>query len=639
MKSATPHLRRAVLLATAALCSSVAGLPHAAGQANLSSAPPAKPAALSDQQRRDAEQAYLDGARLLDRHAIEPALQRFERAAQLDPTHSEYALAATVAREHLVTALVQQASQARLAGHPNESQRLLAQAIALDPQNAIAAQHATTPPPAQQIETPQLDTAIQADPTLAGAVALAPNHSTQSFHIRADVQQTLTQVTAAFGIRAVFDPTVTRQMLRFDLDHTTYAECMPILLDMTHLLAVPLDAQSIFLAPDTPDNRQRLERQLEETIYLPALTNEQRTELGNVVKNIFDLKQSAVQNSTGTLTLRAPANLLPAINYTLADLIDGGSEVLLDVSLYAIDRSRTRETGTSLPQQFGIYNVNSAAQQLVSQNQSLVNQAIASGLIPANASNLTIALALIASGLVQSSLLSTTVGIFGGGLTQSGITASSNPTFTLALNSSETHALDAVQLRVGDHQSGTFRSGTRYPITTSTYTSGTANSSALSGVTINGVSASSLLSQYLGTASSVTVPQIQYEDLGLTFKASPIVQKTDDVTIHLDLKIEALAGTALNNIPVLASRQIVSDMTLHDGQTALLVSSLSKAETAAVNGTPGLGELPGFSSALSDRSAQNTSSQMVMLVTPHIVRHRSHTLASPQILLHIPQTD
>src|SRR5262249_41782119 len=136
-------------------------------------------------------------------------------------------------------------------------------------------------------------------------------------------------------------------------------------------------------------------------------------------------------------------------------------------------------------------------------------------------------------------------------------------TFHLALNSSDTRALDSIKLRLADRQTGDFRSGTRYPIITSTYTSGLAGTpTSLAGVTINGVSASSLLNQ----SSSVTIPQIQYEDLGLILKVTPTVQKSGLVSMKLDLKIEALAGGSLNNIPVLANRQYVSDVTVADGE-------------------------------------------------------------------------
>ena len=583
-------------------------------------------------QLQAADEAYLNGARFLDHKNLAGAEAEFKKAAALAPHNSDYALALTVTREHRVTELVQQASKARLMGHHEAADNLLAQARVLDPQNTIVTQH-LDPGPLPASFTPSLNSSKMVQ-TYAGPITLLPNATTQSFHLRSDVKDVFTNVAGKYGIRVVFDDTVTPKNLRFDLDDTNYSQVMPILLDMARLFAVPLDAHSIFIAKDSLETRQRLERQLEETIYIPALTQEQMNELINVVRNIFDLKQVTVQIGLGTLIVRAPESILSAMNLILADLIDGGSEVMLDLKLYSVDKSRTRNIGATLPQQTGIYNVESAAQNLVSQNQSLVDQAIAEGLVPAGSSNITIALALIASGLVQSTLLSNTIGFFGGGITMTGVTTNANPSFSLALNSSDTRILDDIQMRIGDHQSATFRAGTRYPITTSTYsfTSASATSSALAGVTINGVSAASLL----GSTSSVTVPQISYEDLGVTFKASPIVQKSNNVALHLDLKIEALTGTSVNNIPVLGNRQFVADITVADGQTALMVSGLSKTESGAVSGIPGLGELPGFQTAVADKTTELDSSDLVMLITPHIVRRRSSIISGPRIAINLP---
>ena len=123
---------------------------------------------------------------------------------------------------------------------------------------------------------------------------------------------------------------------------------------------------------------------------------------------------------------------------------------MIELKLYAVDKTHQRNIGAQLPQQVGLYSVASEAANIVNQNQSLVNQAIAQGLVPAGASNIDIALALIGSGLVQSTLLSSTIGFFGGGLTQTGVTTNVFPTFNLALNSSDTRALDDIQIRVGD---------------------------------------------------------------------------------------------------------------------------------------------------------------------------------------------
>ncbi len=580
-----------------------------------------------------ADDAYLAGARLLERKDLAGAEKEFARALNLNPSNSEYALALALAREHHVTELIQESGKARLLGQTDKAEKLLAEARLLDPQNNIVTQHTDTAGPtisfSPKIEVPA-EPWIRQGPAIAGPVTLQPKAGTQSFHMHSDVQDVLRQVFSSYGINPSFDASVPRQNLRFDLDDAPYQLAAPILLEMAGLFAVPLDPKSVLIAKDTTENRQRFERQLQETIYIPAMTPEQMQELGNIIRTVFDVKQLSVETTAGDLVLRAPEATLTAVNLTLADLLDGGSQVMLELNLYSVDRTRQQNIGVQLPQQIGVYNVASEASSIVNANQTLVNQAIAQGLVPANASNVTIALALIASGLVQNTLLTNTIGFFGGGLTQTGLSANVNTTLNLGLNSSDARTLDNVQLRVGDRQAATFRAGTRYPITTSTYTTGgVTNSASLAGVTINGVSASSLLNQLTGTAT--TIPQIQYEDLGLTLKATPTVQKSGEISMKLDLKVEALAGSSINNIPILASRQFVSDVTVADGETALLFSTVTKSESTAISGLPGLGELPGFQTATADTTKETDSSEIVLLITPHIVRRRSSIVAGPRI--------
>src|SRR3981081_410731 len=524
-------------------------------------------------QTQAARAPYLAGARLLDHDDLARAEIQFDKAVKLNPSNSDYAMAYSITHQRHITELVKESGKARLLGHNEKAEPPLAEARLLDPQNNTVGQ-SVDPGGLPRAFHPTIEPWIREGPAIAGPVTLLPEPGPKSFHLHADEQDVIRQVLSNYGIAATFDESVPRQNIRFDLDDSPYQQAVPILLSMTHLFAVPLDPKSVLIAKDTPENRQRLEHQLQETIYIPGMTNEQMDEFGNVVRNVFDVKQLPVDKSAGTLVIRAPQETLSYINLTLADLIDGGSEVMIDLKLYAVNKTNQRNIGAQLPQQIGLYNVNAAAQNLVASNQSIVNQAIAQGLIPAGSSNITIALALIASGLVQSTLLSNTVGFFGGGLTTTGVTTNQNPAFNLALTSSDTRALNDIQIRVGDRQPATFRIGQRYPITTATYsTASPAQTSALSGISINGVSASSLLNAAVG--SPITIPQIQYEDLGLTLKATPVVQRSGAVKMHIDLKIEALTGGSVNAIPILNSQQFASDVTIDDGDTALMVSRLT----------------------------------------------------------------
>jgi Flp pilus assembly secretin CpaC len=638
--TATPQ-PRASAIARRAITFALCGLSIATlAQAPAGNTPPNQKATDTSgtptkRQTQAAEDAYLTGARMLDRNDLAGAEIQFDKAVKLNRSNSDYANAYAITHQRHITELVQESGKARLLGQNEKAETLLAEARLLDPQNNIVGQ-GPDPGALPKLFHPKIEPWIREGPAIAGPITLLPDPTPRSFHLRADEQDVIRQVLSSYGITAAFDESVQRQNLRFDLDASPYQQAVPILLGIAHLFAVPLDAKSVLIAKDTPENRQRFEHQLQETIYIPGMTNEQMDEFGNVVRNVFDVKQLTVDKSAGTLVIRAPQETLSYVNLTLADLIDGGSEVMIELKLYAVDRTNQRNIGAQLPQQIGLYNVSAAATNLVNANQSLVNQAIAQGLIPAGSSNITIALALIASGLVQSTLLSNTIGFFGGGLTATGVTINQNPTFNLALTASDTRALNDIQIRIGDRQAATFRIGQRYPITTATYsTASPAQTSALSNISVNGVPAANLLNAAVG--SPITIPQIQYEDLGLTLKATPIVLPSGDIKMHLDLKIEALAGGTVNNIPILNSQQFVSDVTVPDGDTAVMVSSLTKSESASISGYPGLADLPGFQTATADKITTTDSSELLLLVTPHVTRRRTNVTAGPRIAINLPQ--
>jgi Flp pilus assembly secretin CpaC len=624
---------------------------------------------------RQAEDAYLAGAKKLQRDDLIGAEREFTRAQKLDPGNRDYAIAIALARQHQLTELVRQAGKARQDGNPQKAEKLLAQARAISPDDPIVIEHsgpdlaktasATEAPDAdsRQIDSDQaaakpggkIDGALTgplADrarmlsagdanepwkikaPALEGAIRLAPSDAVKSFHLRGVSPDVLRDVASAYGIRVVADESVERKAVRFDMEDMHYGQAMAALMQMTHVFAVPVDETTVLVAKDDLANRQRLERLVEETIYLPGSTQEQINDMANVARNIFEVRQATAQAASGSIAVRAPQEVLETMNRVIEGLIDAPGEVMVEVKMVEVDTTRTTNAGANIPTAAGIYNVDQAATALVNANQSLVQQAIAQGLVSTTDSNLFIAYGLIASGLVQSSLFNSTIGTIGGGTLMTGITETGNIAFNLGLNSSDSRTLDDVQMRVGDRQEAVFREGTRYPIVSSTYSSGLSTAaSALSNKTINGVSVASLLSQYTG-GSSMTIPQVTYEDLGITLKATPAILKSGRINLKLDLKIESLSGSTSDGNPILDSRQMASDITVGEGESALMVSNVSKSETAAIKGIPGLSELPGFQMPIAQDSVKDTS-QLVIVVTPHVVRRRSDLLAGPRIALRV----
>ena len=586
-------------------------------------------------QVREAEDAYLQGAKAIDRKDLEAAEKSFARAVQLNPKNRDYALALLVTREHRLSELVQLAAKDRLVGKNEQAEQLLAEARKIDPNNAIIAQHFESPTVPGASVLPATDSAAG---SLGGPVQLAPKPGKQDVHLRGGASEILRSLYAQFGITASFDSSVRNGFpVKLELEGVTFEEAARIASEMTHTFDVPLQPNTAMIAEDTEDNRKRLKPLVEETLYMPGLQEGQMQEMANLARTVFELPLVTASPTTDTIVVHGDLDNLKVLNATYDGLLNGASDVMLDVKLYEIDRTHTRNLGLQLPSSIGAFSVAQEAQQLVTANQSTINTAIADGVIKLTGNSvtdlITEAAFLIESGVASSTQFSNILGLVGNGLTLGGVYLGSGATINLLLNSSDVRTLDAVQLRSGTNQDATFRAGERYPIITSTYTTGISSStaSAVSGLNINGTSVSSLLQQYLGT-SSVTVPQVQYEDLGLTLKATPLILRAGTVQLKLDMKIESLGAGSLNGIPVLNSRQLTSIATIPAGQTALLVSEISRSETKAVQGLPGLSELPGFQGTTNENKEVDTG-ELLITITPHVVREGGLRIASRPLLM------
>jgi general secretion pathway protein D len=397
---------------------------------------------------------------------------------------------------------------------------------------------------------------------------------------------------------------------------------------------VPLDQKRVLIAHDTKENRAKFERQVMETIYLPGLTNTEMSDMGNVARNVFEAQQATVQAEEHTLTVRAPGDRIDALNNTFADLLDGRSEILLTLKLYEIDRTRTTNIGAQLPQTTTVFNVPTEVNQILNNNQSAVQQIIAAGLANPG-DDVAIVAILVATGAVTGTVFNQPFALFGGGITQSGLSLNQGATANFSLNSSDARMLDQVQMRVLDQEDATFRSGTRYPIVTSTYSGLTGTTLGIGGISTPGISTAlqnlGINAAQLQSTTNQTIPQVQYEDLGLTLKATPHILQNHDVTLKIDLKIESLSGQTLNSNPVLNSRQYQGSITLLPGESSEIVTYLTKQQSAAVTGIPGLSELPGFQST-TNKQGEVDSTDLVILITPHVVR-LSHTKPASRLVM------
>ena len=581
----------------------------------------------SQHDKRAAAKAYLSGAHAIEERNTRAAYDAFSKAAELDPTNSDYKNAVAIAKAHFVTDLIQQAEKARILGKNDVVNARLAEALQLDPTNPIVAQHISEL--ADLVSEPPKTDDITS--SIADAIQLEPTPGKHSFHIRADGLSLLRQVLSSYGIAPSFDSSVSSQPVRFDVEDVDFQQAQQLLRLETNTFFVPLDPHRVLVAKDTRANRQEYERLLLETVYLPGLNTQEITDVSNLARNVLEIQQVAAEPSKNTLSVRGPETRLALFNRTLHGLMDGRSQVLLEVRIYEIQRTRNLNVGVQLPQQFNAFNLNTEIQNVLNNNQQLIQEIVSSGL--ANANDLeAIAAILIASGQVAgNSILTQPFAVFGGGLTATGLTLGTI-TVNAGLNTSDSRAIDQLQLRLQDQETGDILAGIRYPIIQSSY-------SNLTGVGVNipGLNTPGLSSQLaaLGingsSLNAQTIPQVQYQDLGLQMKTTPYIHRDQSVSLKLDLKVQALGGSSINQIPILTNRQFTAALDLKDGESALVTSDLSSQEARAVSGLPGLSEIPGLQST-TNKEVQRSNDELVVLITPHVVR-LPHPSGASQVML------
>ena len=584
---------------------------------------------VTNHDRDRAQHFFIDGGKAIAADHLDAAVTAFAQALALDPGNRDYDAALAIARDNLATQLMQQALKARMLGDNVTWRARMKQAAIQDSHNPLVLEHEND----LVDEVPKDAVLNQMTDDAGPPVVLKPDPGVQSFHLQLPQAQLLRQVMSAYGISAAVDSSIPTEPVRFDADEADFAQAQQMLTLATGSFVVPLDPRRALLALDTKENRGKYERLALETVYLPGLTSAELTDVSNIARNVFEAQQATVHEASNTMTVRAPAVRMNALNFELNELLAGRSETVLDINMYEVQRERMANEGAELPQSTTLFNLGSETQSLIANNPQLVQQIISSGLAsPGNIEE--IAVALVLSGQAGSTLLSQPFAYFGGGLTTTGLTLSSAAA-NAQLNTSETRMVDRIQLRLLDQEEGSLKIGERYPIVTSSYSNLQTGSTSIAGITSAGLSNTlqnlgvNLAS--LSASASATIPQVQYQDLGLILNATPRIEQGRDVSLKLRLQLSSLSGQSANGNPVLNNRQFNSVINVKPGEKTVLVSQISNQEATALIGIPLLSEIPGFEFG-TDRTTDHTRDSLIIVITPHIVR-LTHTHAEGQMVL------
>ena len=551
-----------------------------------------------------AKRQFATGAKLQAAGKTQAAFEQFEQAAQLDPRNVEYLRAREVTRQQLVMAALERGNQAMLAQHEVAAAAEFRRALEIDPTNQFARQRLS-------------DSSWAPDrvpsKTLEGTkksidVRLSPSTERKDFHYRGDSKTLLTQIARAYGITATIDDSVQTRQLHFNIDNVTFAEAMEAATRTTKTFWIALSGSQMYVVSDTADNRRNFERMAIRTFYLSdILTPQELMDTVNALRVLLDIRFVQQDAAASTITVRAPLGVVEAASQLIESLAGGRPQLMLDVRVYQISSSLVRQMGTQLPTNFNVFNISpTLLASLIPGASDLINQLIASGGInQANSQAIQALLAQVQSS-AQSSLLTTPFATFGGGLTLTGVSATPPIAVKLSVNESDVHSLQHVTLRTSQNTAALLRLGQRYPFVNATFAP---------------IYNTSAISKVLGNQSyKAPFPSINYEDLGLNMKATPIIHSNTDVDLKLEINIRTLGGQSVNGIPIINNREYVGSISLKNDEPGVVAGLLSKADSLSLSGYPFLSRVPGvnYSTAVHDKNVNDD--ELLIIMTPHILR-------------------
>jgi type II secretory pathway component GspD/PulD (secretin) len=453
-------------------------LPPSTPQVQTAPPPPRK------QDVKRAKEAAKLGTKAAEANDWQASFDAFNDAAIWDPSNLEYLQGLAISRAHLVQVRIESAEKAAVSGDIGHALRLLREARSLDPSNRVVADRLTElsaldPGRAKEVAT---------ETKLTGQILLEHQEGVQTFHLRGMTQGAYEEIARRFGVDVAFDVDVRERPVRLDLENVDFATIMRVLGEATGTFWRPLTKKLFFVAPDTTQKRKDFDVSIVRTVQFPASeTNDQITEISRLIRDIAGVTRTDIDANSRTLTLRANPQAMAVATGLIDDLEKPVGELVLEVIVVEMDRTKQQVEGVIPPQTAAIYSIPSnAVQEAQSGLSGLVTVLTEIFGQPSSLSGLTSTqiAGLLSAGQIGAGVLIPPLAAFGGGKTTF-LTTLPGASATFSDTLSAIHAGRRMLLRAEDGQPATFFVGERYPVSLAQYSASLGSST---GINIPGAS-------------------------------------------------------------------------------------------------------------------------------------------------------
>jgi general secretion pathway protein D len=317
-----------------------------------------------------------------------------------------------------------------------------------------------------------------------------------------------------------------------------------------------------------PSNPQKLKDYQDLMIRSFYLSNTTAKQVAALVKSMLKTKDIFVDERLNMMTMRDTPEVIRIAEKLVEanDLAD--PEVMLDIQVFEVNRSRLQELGVEFPNRIGINSVF---------DNNIVTTS--SGTLVATTK------AITSTQLTLEGLLNLNKGRFD---------VSPNPAINFRKTTGDVNVLSNPRIRVRNNEKAKILVGDKVPVITTT---STAN---------------------VGISESV-----QYVDVGLTLNVEPRITPDNYVNIKVALEVSSLGDKTVTKngatVYTIGTRNANTILRLKDGETQVLAGLISDDERKSASKLPGLGDLPLIGRLFSNQQDQKSKTEIVLAITPRIL--------------------
>lgn len=419
-------------------------------------------------------------------------------------------------------------------------------------------------------------------------------------YANAEVKDILGSIAGAAGIGVNYDRDVSARTATLQLEDVTFEEALSQILASAQLSFKPVGERSIFVFPDTPAKHAQYDEQVVQTFYLSYADATDMTQILSAVVRLPGIAvQPAIQPNkvANSIIVRGTSRMVQIIERIITQNDKPRAEVVFDIEILEVDRSRVKQYGLNLSE----YALSGSLSPEVAPagSASSTTSTGASGAVNGT----------IGRGTGPSSLGSPppfNISTIGRGVTTSDFYMAVPTALVRFLESdTRTRVVAKPQLRGTEGSKLSLNLGDEIPIVSTSYTP-----IATGGAAVNPLNS------------------FQLKPVGINVDITPRATLEGDVLI--DLVVESSSrGADINvagsNYPSFGSRKVSTKLRLRDGESNLLAGLLREDERRSLAGFPGAIHLPILKQLFSNNDHTVAQTDIVMLLTPHIIRTQGVT--------------